>query len=117
MPLLKIQVSHPSVSENSSSTLRVEGAGIISQEIGKSLDFVMVLVEAGVSASFGGKTTPVAYLEVKNVGELMPEVTSKLAQRRSALMEDELSIPKDRIYIEFQESERRFWGWNGKTFA
>ena len=117
MPLLKIQVSHPSVSENSSSTLRVEGAGIISQEIGKSLDFVMVLVEAGVSASFGGKTTPVAYLEVKNGGELMPEVTSKLAQRLSALMEDELSIPKDRIYIEFQESERRFWGWNGKTFA
>ena len=67
MPLLKIQVSHPSISENSSSTLRVEGAGIISQEIGKSLDFVMVLVEAGMSASFGEKTSPVAYLEVKNV--------------------------------------------------
>ena len=117
MPLLKIQVSYPSVSENSSSTLRIEGAGIISQEIGKSLDFVMVLVEAGISASFGGKTSPVAYLEVKNVGELIPEVTSRLAQRLSALIEDELSIPKDRIYIEFQESERRLWGWSGKTFA
>ena len=117
MPLLKIKISHPSVSESSSTALQAEGAGIISQEIGKSLDFVMVLVEAGVSASFGGKTTPVAYLEVKNVGELTPDVTSKLAQRLSSLIEEELSIPKDRIYIEFQESERRLWGWNGKTFA
>lgn len=117
MPLLKIQISHPSVSESSSSTLQSEGAAIISQEIGKSLDFVMVLVEVGASASFGGKSLPVAYLEVKNVGELIPKVTSSLAQRLSALIVDELSIPKDRIYIEFQESERRLWGWNGETFA
>jgi phenylpyruvate tautomerase len=117
MPLLRIQISHPSVSESSSSALQAEGAEIISQEIGKSLDFVMVLVEAGVSASFGEKTSPVAYLEVKNVGELIPEVTSRLAQRLSALIEEELSIPKDRIYIEFQKSERHLWGWNGKTFA
>jgi phenylpyruvate tautomerase len=117
MPLLKIQISHPSVSESSSRALQAEGAGIISREIGKSLDFVMVLVETGVSGSFGGKATPVAYIEVKNVGELIPEVTSRLTQRLSALIEGELSIPKDRVYIEFQESERRLWGWNGKTFA
>lgn len=85
--------------------------------MGKSLDFVMVLIESGVQISFGREAGPVAYIEVKNVGELASGVTTKLSQRLSALVECELSIPKDRIYIEFQESKRQHWGWNGKTFA
>ena len=58
MPLLKIQVSLPSISESSSSAIRTEGAKIIAREIGKSIDYVMVLVEAGISASFGKKKQP-----------------------------------------------------------
>ena len=117
MPFLKIQVSSPSISETSSSALQSDGASIISQETGKSLDFVMVLVESGAKASFRGKASPVAYIEVKNVGELPSGVTAKLSQRLSVLVGRELSIPKDRMYIEFQESKRHHWGWDGKTFA
>ena len=117
MPFLKIQVSSPSVSETSSSALQSEGALIISQETGKSLDFVMVLVESGAKFSFAGKAGSAAYIEVKSVGELSSDVTTKLTERVSALVESELSIPKHRVYIEFQASERHLWGWNGKTFA
>ena len=117
MPLLKIQVSLPSVSESSASVLQTEGSAILSEEIGKSLDFVMVVLETGASISFGGETGPAGYLEVKNVGELPSAVTNKLAERLGALMENELSIPGERVYLEFQESERRLWAWNGKTFA
>ena len=117
MPFLKIQVSSPSISETSSSALQSDGASIISQETGKSLDFVMVLVESGAKVSLGGKGSPVAYIEVKNVGELPSAVTTKLSQRLSALVGRELSIPKDRMYIESQESKRHHWGWDGKTFA
>ena len=117
MPFLKIQVSSPSISETSSSALQSEGALIISQETGKSLDFVMILVESGAKLSFGGRAAPAAYIEVKSVGKLTSDVAAKLSGRLCALVESELSIPKDRVYIEFQESARHLWGWDGKTFA
>ena len=117
MPFLKIQVSSATISETCSSALQSEGALIISQETEKSLDFVMVLVESGAKVSFGGKADPAAYIEVKSVGGFSSDVTSKLSERLSVLVESELSIPKDRVYIEFQASERHLWGWNGKTFA
>jgi len=117
MPFLKIQVSSPSIPEKSSSAFQSEGALIISQETGKSLDFVMVLVESGAKLSFGGRADPAAYIEVKSVGKLTSDVAAKLSGRLCALIESELFIPKDRVYIEFQESERHLWGWDGKTFA
>ncbi len=118
MPLLKAQLSLPEISNAASSNFRIEGADILSSVIGKSRDFVMVLLESGVSASFGGNLVdPCAYLEVKNVGELSSEITGKLSQRLGELIEKEFGIASDRIYIEFQESKRHLWGWAGKTFA
>ncbi|MCK5919804.1 MAG: hypothetical protein KAG66_02615, partial [Methylococcales bacterium] len=32
------------------------------------------------------------------------------------LVENELGIPADRIYIEFSNPERHMWGWNEGTF-
>ena len=118
MPLLKVKLSLPEISKSSSCNVRTEGTEILSSAIGKSPDFVMVIVESGVPASFGGNLTEsCAYLEVKNVGELSPEITGKLSQSLGGLMEKEFGIAPNRIYIEFQESKRHLWGWNGKTFA
>ena len=118
MPLLKVQLSLPEISKSSSCNVRTEGTEILSSAIGKSPDFVMVLVESGASASFGGNLTEsCAYLEVKNVGELSAQITDELSRRLGELMKKEFGIASNRIYIEFQESERHLWGWNGKTFA
>ena len=118
MPLLKVQLSLPEISNSSSRNLMAEGTEILSSTIGKSPNFVMVLVESGVTASFGGNLTePCAYLEVKNVGELSSEITGELSRGLGELMEKEFGIAPDRTYIEFQESTRHLWGWNGKTFA
>ena len=69
MPLLKVQISLPEISKSSSCKVRTKGTEILSSAIGKSPEFVMVIVESGLCASFGGnQTEPCAYLEVKNVG-------------------------------------------------
>ena len=47
---------------------------------------------------------------------LDPEVTSDLACKLTDLIESTLNISPTRVYIEFQQSERHLWGWNGKTF-
>ena len=118
MPLLKVQLSLPEISSTSSSNARTEATEILSSVLGKSPDFVMVMIEVGLSASFGGNLIePCAYLEVKNVGDLPRGITDKLSQHLGELVEKEFGIALGRTYIEFQESKRHHWGWNGKTFA
>ena len=106
---------------NSSFTIKEEihqsGAKILSEEIGKSIDFVMVILHSGCSLSFAQDSqTPCAYLEVKNVGKLPGEKTQRLSNKLTSLICDKLRVRPEQIYIEFQESERHLWGWNGATF-
>lgn len=118
MPLLKVKLSIPEISKVSSDNVRTEGTEILSSATGKSSDFVMVILEDGMTASFGGNlTAPCAYLEVKNVGELSPETTGELSHRLGALIEKEFGVAPERTYVEFQESKRHLWAWAGKTFA
>ena len=118
MPLLKISTSYPSLSATQKQAFQQNGTSIIAEEIGKSPEFVMVLIESGVSMSFrGSKDDHAAYLEIKNVGTLSPDVTQQLTHRLTELIQQTISINPDRCYLEFQESERHLWGWNGKTFA
>jgi phenylpyruvate tautomerase PptA (4-oxalocrotonate tautomerase family) len=59
---------------------------------------------------------PSIYVEIKNVGVLSPEVTSELTEKLTSILIENTEAPASRIYIEFQNSERHMWGWNGKTF-
>ena len=63
MPLLKVKLSIPEISNASSDNIRTEGTEILSRATGKSSDVVMVILENGMTASFGGNlTAPCAYL-------------------------------------------------------
>ena len=118
MPLLIINTSLDAISQSKLETLYRGGSQILSDEIGKSLDYCMVMVKEGCRLSFGQEWNhPSAYMEVKNVGTLPPELTSRLSGKLSELIEESIRVPRDRIYIEFQESQRHLWGWNGSTFA
>jgi phenylpyruvate tautomerase len=118
MPLLHIQSSIKSVNEKVIQELHQTGAQILSEVLGKSTEYVMVLVNTGSSLSFAkDEQTPCAYLEVKNIGGFTPETTEKLSLRLCELVIQKLQTPASRVYIEFQNAERYLWGWNGKTFA
>lgn len=118
MPLLNIQTNLTELSEPDLLLIQKEGSQILSEEIGKSIEFVMVLCEAGRKIYFSGNPTePAAFIEIKNVGALSSTLSSSITQKLCSLLESVLSIPPSRCYLEFQESERHLWGWNGKTFA
>ena len=118
MPLLHIHASSKNINEKAIQEVHQTGAQILAEVLGKSTEYVMVLVNTGSSLSFAQDgQAPCAYLEVKNIGGFTPEATEKLSQRLCELVIQKLQTPANRVYIEFQNAERYLWGWNGKTFA
>jgi len=117
MPLLQFQSNIQNISEESSDELHHLYGQILSEELGKSIQYVMVSLEFEKNLSFSADVAqPCAYIEVKNVGALSPDTTSKISKRLSDLCTRFLKIESSRVYIEFQDSERHMWGWNGSTF-
>jgi phenylpyruvate tautomerase len=64
---------------------------------------------------FAGSAEPSAFLELRAIG-LPVKKTSALSQLLCELVESELSIPKERVFINFSEVPSNMWGWNGETF-
>lgn len=118
MPLLQIKTNLPSSPDELIDELHKQGRDTLAKELKKSTRYVMVSVEFGSNLSFSeNRKDSCAYMEVKNVGKLSPVKTSALSKRLTSLCSNVLGIEPGSIYIEFQQSERHMWGWNGNTFA
>jgi len=117
MPLLKVHYACELKKEllNSLSTLLSKS---IADVLGKSEDFVMIILQKTELQSFGNDSEGInLYFEMKNVGVLPPDKTSALTSIITNLCQELIEVESNRIYIEFQESERHHWGWNGQTFC
>lgn len=114
MPMLKIQTNSPVAAEDKMA-LATLASGIVAEILGKPERYVMVSIEENPSMLFGGSDVPLAYLELKSIG--LPESqTSEFSARLANLLEEQLGLPSDRVYIEFSDAPRSMWGWNGGTF-
>ena len=57
---------------------------------------------------------PSCFLEVKSIGSLNP---SEMAKPISDFLHEKMEIPKDKIYISFEDVPASMWAWNGRTFG
>jgi len=114
MPYLTIQTNHP-VPEQARRQLLSKASALISKQLGKSENYVMVSLEPAMAMLFAGSDAPLAYLELKSIG-LPEQQVPALSEALCSLLEQEIDIPKERIYIEFSNVVRHLWGWNGSTF-
>ncbi len=87
----------------------------VAQVLGKPEDYVMVEVSDNRSMIFAGTEAPLAFLELKSLG-LTTDRTAEISATLCALIQQELAINADRIYIEFAAPERAMFGWNKGTF-
>jgi phenylpyruvate tautomerase PptA (4-oxalocrotonate tautomerase family) len=117
MPTFILHTNLKTIDLPTEEVLHQEIRGVIAQCIGKSEDFVLTIFNPNTSMQFGAKAGISAYCEVKNVGVLSPDTTDKIASFITEILSTKLKISPEQLYIEFQESERHLWGWNGKTFA
>ncbi len=114
MPLLKIRTNQ-TIDADRQKILMSRASQEVAGILGKPERYVMVSVEQNSAMLFGGSDAPLAYLELKSIG--LPESrTAVFSKALAELLNDQLGLPPDRIYIEFADAPRAMWGWNGGTF-
>ena len=115
MPFLAVTTNHPIPADQRTEILKRLSA-TVAQILGKPEQYVMVSLQTNPDMLFAGNAEPLAYLELKSIG-LPVDKTTELSATLAAAMKDGVSIPADRVYVEFANAERHMWGWNGRTFS
>lgn len=96
--------------------LILDASKIVAKTLGKPESYVMVgLNEA--TMSFGGKVGPTAFAYIASIGRIGPETNPEAASELTALISERLSIPKNRIFIQFMDSSGANFAWQGNTFG
>ena len=101
MPLLKIQVSEE-VSSEKVEVLLERGTDLV--------------VEPGMAMAFGGEAGNSALVELRSLG-LPEDMARELSAGICGMLEGELGVPAERVFINFFDFPRPMWGWDGKTFG
>ena len=112
MPLLKIDTN--ATIYNKDAVLK-ETSKAIAGMLGKPESYVMVVLNVDKDMLFAGDHQPCAFLQLKSLG-LDTGATPDYSKQLCELMQDQLGIPPQRTYIEFEGPERHMWGWNDSTF-
>ncbi len=114
MPTLKIQTNVELALGARAELLRAASQEV-AEMLGKPERYVMLILELTPAMSFGGDTSPLAYLELKSLG-LPEQRTAELSAGLCALVQAHLGVPADRVYIEFASPPRHMFGFDGGTF-
>jgi phenylpyruvate tautomerase len=114
MPYLHIR-TNLSIDEKQSQELLTQASQRLAQALGKPERYVLVEASASPHMLFAGNDEPAAYVELKNIG-LSDTKTRPLSQLVCELLQAQIGIKPDRIYIEFTDINGKFWGWNSGTF-
>jgi hypothetical protein len=80
----------------------------------KSEKWLMCVFRSDASVWFRGEQADAALVEVDVFGTLEKEPCDALTVAIMKIMEAELSIAPDKLYIKYAATP--FWGWNGKNF-
>lgn len=82
---------------------------------GKSENWLMLSFEDEGNLYFKGKNDkPLAFVEVKLFGKASGDAYNKLTGEITRILNDELNIQADCIYVKYEEVST--WGWNGSNF-
>ena len=114
MPTLRI-LTNVQVPANDRANLLADASRLMAEMLGKPESYVMVMLEDGRDMLFAGTADPAAYLEVKSLG-LSETRTAHYSRTLCDFIATRLSVPTERIYIEFAAPPRHLFGWNGGIF-
>ena len=112
MPLINLRTNISDVQAPDALLKKLSAA--LATATGKPESYVMTLLESGVPMTFAGSEEACAYVEIKSIGSLTPPAMS---DQFCELVKSSLGIPKNRIYISFDDVNASDWGWNGCTFG
>jgi len=111
MPLLSISTSSKI---NEKDLFLRNCSQLVSKLTKKSEQYVMVRLFDETPMYFDEDYSPSCFIELKSIGSLSPQIMSK---EISLFISNQIGIPINRIYINFEDIEASNWAWNGKTFG
>ncbi len=110
MPLLRIQTN-----VEKPHRLFQKGTELVARELNKPVQYIQVIVQTGLAQSFAGTHEPNAFGELRSLG-LSANKARSLSRALATLLQEELQIRPDRVFINFADVDAEMWGWNGDTF-
>ena len=110
MPFINISTS---VKVDNKNKLLEDISLLISSLTNKPKRFVMAKLDDN-SKLFFNDQSPCCFLEIKSIGSLHP---SDMTKTLCSFVYERIGIPKDKIYIRFEDVSAEMWGWDGKTFG
>lgn len=114
MPFFSIETNQP-IDPATRTDLLKKTSALIADLLGKPESFVMISIKPGIPLIFSGSDQPAAFVRLKSIG-LPEDRCTAFSEKICDFIEQELSIPKDRVFIDFKNADRNLFGWNGKTF-
>tara|TARA_B100000212_G_scaffold180580_1_gene135909 strand:+ start:385 stop:720 length:336 start_codon:yes stop_codon:yes gene_type:complete len=111
VPLLNISTNKEIKTEE---MLLSKSSDYISSLLNKPENFVMVKLNHSLPMYFAGTSEPCCFIEIKSIGALDP---SKMSKSICEFFSAEIEIPKERIYIFFQDVDSNMWAWDSRTFG
>ena len=114
MPFINSKVS-VAMSQEKKESVKAKLGQAISLIPGKSENWLMVGFEDSYDLYFqGNQDGPTAFVEVKIYGSASSGAYSELTGAICDIYQEELGIPKNRVYVKYEEVAN--WGWNGSNF-
>lgn len=114
MPYLTLQTNQGIDANDMPAVLDAPSKGVAAA-LGKSENYVMIALDSAKPMFFAGNDAPAAYVELKSLG-LPEDQTARFSEQLCSLVEAQIGVRRERIYIDFDAPARHMWGWNGKTF-
>ena len=115
MPLLKLETT-VAISEEKRKVLLASLSKTIAATLAKPEQYVMVMIHQPTMI-MSGKSGDAAWVDIRSIGGLSPDVNRKLSQQVCKLLTDSLAVSADRVYLNFTNVQADNWGWNGSTFG
>ena len=113
MPFINSKVT-VKMTEEKKEAIKSKLGEAVASTIGKSESWLMVGFKDSYDLYFqGNRSEESAFIEVSIYGKASPSAFNALTGLICDIFESELSIPKNRIYVKYQEIPN--WGWNGSN--
>lgn len=115
MPFVDTKIS-VSVSEDKCEAIKAGIAKAVGA-FGKGESYLMVGIDDEYKLWFGGRALERgAFVSVSLIGDTPDAGCQRFTADVCDLLERELGIPGDAVYVTFHPMLHSRWGWNGSTF-
>ncbi|KAL3271447.1 hypothetical protein HHI36_021933 [Cryptolaemus montrouzieri] len=114
MPHLRIETNVPSI--KIPKDLPQKLCSTIASSLGKPIGYCVATVVGDVNMSWGGSTDPAAQATLMSIGALGVSENKKHSKAIFEVVEKELGVSKDRMYVSYINAPTSDVGYNGTTF-